>query len=124
MHPLFLPNGNSPRLGEVFRNPDLARALHLLAQQGPRAFYEGEIAAAILNTSECLGGTMNADDLASFSAEWVVPISIDYRGWTIYELPPNCQGIAALEMLNIMETFPVAEEAPTVQPSCTSASRP
>jgi len=110
---VFLPGGKAPGLGEVFRNPGLARAYRLLAEQGPRAYYEGAIAAAILSTSQALGGTMTAEDLASFSAEWVTPISIDYRGWTIYELPPNCQGIAALEMLNIMETSPAAADGPS-----------
>ena len=95
-----------PQEGDVFRNPDLARAYRLLAQQGPRVFYEGEIAASILETSRELGGLMTADDLRRFSAEWVEPISIDYRGWRICELPPNGQGMAALEMLNIMEAFP------------------
>src|SRR5205823_2327144 len=90
--------------GEVFRNPDLARALRLIADKGRDAFYKGEIAAALLQTSGHLKGTMTAEDLASFSAEWVEPISIDYRGWRVYELPPNGQGMAALEMLNLMET--------------------
>jgi gamma-glutamyltranspeptidase/glutathione hydrolase len=109
---VFLPNGKPPLEGDLFRNPDLARAYRLLASEGPRAFYEGEIAAAILNTSRPLGGTMTADDLSSFSAEWVEPISIDYRGWRIYELPPNGQGMAALQMLNIMETSPAAPDGP------------
>ena len=109
---VFLANSKPPRLAELFRNSELARAYRLLAEQGPRAFYEGEIAAAILNTSRGLAGTMTAEDLASFSAEWVAPISIHYRGWKIHELPPNCQGLAALEMLNIMETFPPAPDGP------------
>jgi gamma-glutamyltranspeptidase/glutathione hydrolase len=103
---VFLPDGKAPETGQVFKNPDLARALRAIAEQGPDAFYKGEIAAAILKTSQRLGGTMTAQDLASFSAEWVDPISIDYRGWRVYELPPNTQGMAALEMLNIMETQP------------------
>ena len=103
---VFLPGGQPPAQGDLFKNPDIARALKLLAQQGPDAFYKGEIAAAILKTSGQLGGTMTAADLAAFSAEWVEPVSIDYRGWKVYELPPNSQGIAALEMLNIMETVP------------------
>src|SRR5690242_15898928 len=90
----------------------MARALRLVAEKGPDAFYKGEIAAAILKTSERLGGTMTAQDLASYSAEWVQPISIDYRGWKVYELPPNGQGMAALEMLNIMETAPAAGAGP------------
>jgi gamma-glutamyltranspeptidase / glutathione hydrolase len=109
---IFLPNGKVPQLGAMFRNPDLAKALRLLADKGPDAFYRGEIASAILETSRKLGGTLQADDLAEFSAEWVEPISVDYRGWKIYELPPNVQGMAALEMLNIMEATPAASEGP------------
>jgi len=102
---VFLPRGNVPETGEIFRNPDVARALTLVADQGEAAFYKGEIAKAILKTSDELGGTMTTDDLASYSAEWVEPISAKYRDWTVYELPPNGDGIAALEMLNIMEQF-------------------
>jgi gamma-glutamyltranspeptidase/glutathione hydrolase len=101
---LFLPGGKAPLEGDLFRNPGMAHALRLVAERGPGALYKGEIAAAILKTSRSLGGTMTAEDLASFSAEWVQPISIDYRGWRVYEMPPNGQGMAALEMLNIMET--------------------
>jgi gamma-glutamyltranspeptidase/glutathione hydrolase len=103
---VFLPGGKAPQQGDLFRNPGMARAYRLLAEKGPDAFYKGEIAAAILKTSQHLGGAMTAEDLASFSPEWVRPISTDYRGWRIYELPPNGQGMAALEMLNIMETSP------------------
>lgn len=102
---VFLPGGKVPGTGEIFRNPDVAHALTLIADQGENAFYKGDIAKAILRTSEGFGGTMTADDLASYSAEWVDPISTTYRDWTIYELPPNGDGIAALEMLNIMEQF-------------------
>jgi gamma-glutamyltranspeptidase/glutathione hydrolase len=109
---IFLPGGKPPREGDLFRNPDMARAFGLIAAEGPRAFYQGEIAAAILKTSQSLGGTMTAEDLAGFSSEWVEPISIDYRGWRVCELPPNSQGIAALEMLNIMETSPACPDGP------------
>jgi gamma-glutamyltranspeptidase/glutathione hydrolase len=102
----FLVEGKVPRVGELFRNPGMALAFRLIAEKGRDAFYKGEIAAAILKTSERLGGTMTANDLSSFSSEWVEPISIDYRGWRVFELPPNGQGMAALEMLNIMEVFP------------------
>jgi len=103
---VFLPGGKPPLEGDIFRNPGMARAIRLVAEKGPDALYKGEIAAAILKTSRDLGGTMTAEDLAAYSAEWVQPISIDYRGWRVYELPPNGQGMAALEMLNIMETAP------------------
>src|SRR5579862_165711 len=105
---VLLPGGKPPQIGELFKNPGMARAFRLIAEQGPDAFYKGEIAASILKTSEHLGGTMTAQDLASYSSEWVEPLSIDYRGWKIYELPPNGQGMAALEMLNIMETSPAS----------------
>jgi gamma-glutamyltranspeptidase/glutathione hydrolase len=109
---VFLPSGRPPQQGEVFRNPDLARAYRMVAEQGQDAFYRGDIGNAILATSDAMGGLMNADDLASFSAEWVEPISTDYRGWRIFEIPPNGQGIAALEMLNIMEVIPAHPDGP------------
>jgi gamma-glutamyltranspeptidase/glutathione hydrolase len=109
---VFLPGGHAPGLGETFKNPDYARTLRLLADRGPDAFYRGEIAKSILATSNELGGTMTADDLAQFSPEWVDPISTDYRGWRVYELPPNGQGMAALSMLNIMEQTPAAADGP------------
>ena len=102
---VFLPGGKVPAIGDRFRNPDLARALRLVAEQGPGAFYRGEIAQAILKTSAAFGGTLQADDLAESSPEWVEPISTEYRGWKVYELPPNGQGMAALEMLNLMSQF-------------------
>jgi gamma-glutamyltranspeptidase/glutathione hydrolase len=102
---VFLPGGSAPELGAKFSNPDVAKALRLIADKGRDAFYKGEIAQAIVKTSNAFSGTMQPEDLADFSAEWVEPISIDYRGWKIYELPPNVQGMAALEMLNIMGTF-------------------
>jgi gamma-glutamyltranspeptidase/glutathione hydrolase len=105
---VLLPGGKPLQTGQLFRNPDMAHAFRLIAEHGPDAYYKGEIAAAILKTSQHLGGTMTAEDLASFSPEWVEPISIDYRGWRVYELPPNGQGVAALEMLKIMETQPAA----------------
>jgi gamma-glutamyltranspeptidase/glutathione hydrolase len=102
---VFLPGGQAPAVGASFSNPDIAKALRLIAEHGRDAFYKGEIAQAIVGTSAAFGGTMQLDDLADFSAEWVEPVVIDYRGWKIYELPPNAQGMAALEMLNIMSTF-------------------
>ncbi|HEV7136088.1 MAG TPA: gamma-glutamyltransferase [Steroidobacteraceae bacterium] len=104
----YLIDGHTPAVGEVFRNPDLARSLELVARGGRDAFYKGPIAARILALSRRLGGTMTAKDLADYSSEWVQPISTRYHGWTVYELPPNGQGIAALMMLNIMERFPLA----------------
>ena len=112
----YMPNGKSPALGEVFRNPNLAKALTLIANGGADAYYRGQIAQAILATSEAHGGTMSAADLAEFKPEWVEPISTTYRGWTVYELPPNGQGMAALEMLNIMETIPASPDGPLSVP--------
>ena len=105
----YLPAGRAPRAGEVFRNHDLAGSLRLIANHGPAGFYEGRTAGAILAISREKGGTMAADDLKAFAPEWVDPISTRYRGWTVYELPPNTQGIAALMMLNLMEAFPLGE---------------
>jgi len=109
---VYLPGGRAPRVGEVFKNPAMAKTYRILAEKGPDAFYKGEIAASILKTSQQLGGTMTAQDLASFSSEWVEPISTEYRGWKVYELPPNGQGLAVLEMLNIMETSAAAAGGP------------
>jgi gamma-glutamyltranspeptidase/glutathione hydrolase len=105
----YLLDGRAPRAGEVFRNPDLASTLRRIAEKGAAEFYEGETAQAILAISRELGGTMTAGDLKEYAPEWVEPISTTYRGWTLYELPPNTQGIAALMMLNLMETFPLGE---------------
>jgi gamma-glutamyltranspeptidase / glutathione hydrolase len=109
---VYLPNGHPPDIGEIFHNPDLAKTLRLIANSGADAYYKGEIAQAILSTSKALGGTMSAADLADFKPEWVDPISTTYRDWTVYELPPNGQGMAALEMLNIMETTPASPDGP------------
>jgi gamma-glutamyltranspeptidase/glutathione hydrolase len=105
----FLPGGRCPRVAERFRNPELAWSYRQIAAAGPDAFYRGPVAERILATSSAHDGLMHAADLAEYSPEWVEPISTDYRGWTVCELPPNGQGIAALEMLNIMERYPLAE---------------
>jgi len=109
---VFLPDGKAPIIGQVFKNPDLGKAYRLIAEKGPDAYYKGEIAQSILKTSQHLGGTMTAKDLESFQPEWVTPISIDYHGWKVYEMPPNGQGIAALEMLNFMQQFPNSPTGP------------
>ena len=105
----YLPDGRPPRAGEIFRNGGLASSLRRIAQRGATGFYEGPTADAILAIANEHGGTMTAADLREMAPEWVEPISTTYRGWTIYELPPNTQGIAALMMLNVMEQFPLAE---------------
>jgi gamma-glutamyltranspeptidase/glutathione hydrolase len=103
----FMPEGRAPREGEVFRNPDLARAYEALAQGGRDAFYRGAIAKDIVAFSRRHGGFFTEEDLAADRADWVDPISTDYRGVEIFELPPNGQGISALQLLNVMETFDV-----------------
>lgn len=105
----FLPAGRAPHTGEIFRNPDVAWSLKQVAAHGRKAFYEGPIAKRILDCSEAHGGTMTANDLAQFSSQWIEPISTTYHDCTIYELPPNGQGIGALLMLNLMENFRLAE---------------
>jgi len=105
----YLINGRAPKVGEVFRNPDLAKSLRLIAERGRDGFYKGPTAEAILQLSKETGGTFTAADLSEFQPEWVTPISTTYRGWTVSELPPNSDGIAALMMLNMMEQFPLAE---------------
>lgn len=106
---IWLVDGHTPAAGEVFRNPALAGSLRRIADKGRAGFYEGETAAAILAVSQAEGGTMSTADLSEFRAEWVEPVSIDYRGWKVTEIPPNTQGIAALSMLAIMENFPMRE---------------
>src|SRR6476659_1592842 len=106
---VFLPNGHAPKSGEIFKNPALAGTMRLIAAKGVAGFYEGKTADAILAVEKELGGTMTAADLKDYQPEWVEPISTTYRGWTVYELPPNTQGIAALMMLNIMEQFPLGD---------------
>ena len=105
----YLVDGHAPRVGEIFRNPDLAHSLGAIASGGRDAYYRGESAKSIVALSGRLGGTMTLEDLADYSSEWVEPISTAYHGWTVYEIPPNGQGIAALEMLNIMEQFSLAQ---------------
>jgi gamma-glutamyltranspeptidase / glutathione hydrolase len=109
---IFLRNGHAPKVGEMFLNPQMAAALKMIAADGGSAFYKGAIAKAILATSGRLGGKFTAADLAEFQSEWVEPVSTDYRGWKVYELPPNGQGVAALEMLNLFSLFPMADYAP------------
>ena len=107
---LYLPNDRPPKTGEVFRNPELAVSLQQIAEHGRDAYYKGDISKLILETIQRHGGVMAAQDLAEYSAEWVEPISTTYRDWTVYEMPPNGQGLAALMMLNIMETFPLGQK--------------
>jgi gamma-glutamyltranspeptidase / glutathione hydrolase len=105
----FMPNGRAPTASEFVRFPGHARTLRLLAQQGPRAYYEGEIAERIAAFLKQCGGAMTTADLRHFKADWVEPIEKDYRGYTVHEIPPNGQGIAALIALGILEQFDLGE---------------
>jgi gamma-glutamyltranspeptidase/glutathione hydrolase len=105
---VFMPGGRAPGEGEIFANPALAHTLDRLAAGGRDAFYEGEIAEQIVAFSDKVGGFFTMEDLAGHTSDWVEPISTTYRGLTVWELPPNPQGLAALQMLNILEGFDLA----------------
>lgn len=102
---VFMPQGKAPRKGEIFKNSALAATLTLIAKQGRDAFYNGAIATEIEKFLAAHGGFLNKSDLTSHSSEWVEPVSANYRGYDVWELPPNGQGIAALQILNILEEF-------------------
>ena len=99
----YLPMGNAPHPGQMFPNRDLARTLRLIAKEGVGAFYGGEVCEKIVAFSNAHGGLLSKKDFQDHTTTWVEPISTDYRGYTVYELPPNGQGVTALQMLNIME---------------------
>lgn len=101
-------DGRGPRAGEIFRNPNLARTFEMIARDGKEAFYQGEIAEAIINVLQEAGGSMALEDLASHMSTWEQPISVTYRGLRVYECPPNGQGITALIALNLLEEFDLA----------------
>ncbi|HEV2579621.1 MAG TPA: gamma-glutamyltransferase, partial [Ktedonobacteraceae bacterium] len=105
---VFLPNNRPPRPGERLRMPDLAQTYRLLAREGRDAFYRGPIGLAITAYVQQCGGVLSMDDLHRHHSDWVEPISTTYRGYEVYEFPPNSQGIAALEMLNILEGYDLA----------------
>ncbi len=105
---VFMPNGKAPAKGEIFRNPAFANTLSLIAKDGRDAFYKGEIAKTIDKYMKEHNGFLSYEDLASHTSEWVAPLSTNYRGYDVWELPPNGQGIAALQMLNILEQYDIA----------------
>ncbi len=105
---IFLPGGRAPKPGAVFRNPDLAQTLEQIARGGRNVFYGGPIGAAIVADIRKRGGFLTAADFAAHRADWVDPITTTYRGYDLYELPPNTQGFVALEMLNILEGYDIA----------------
>jgi gamma-glutamyltranspeptidase/glutathione hydrolase len=100
---------NAPQPGDLFRNPALANSLRQIAAKGRDAYYNGPMTETMVKFLNAHGGTHTLEDFRDFQPEWVEPVSTTYRGWTVYELPPNGQGIAALSMLNIMEHFPMAQ---------------
>ncbi len=104
----FMPQGRAPQVGERFAFAEAARTLRLIAQTKGEAFYRGEVAAAIAAHAKAHGGALTAADMAAYQPEWVQPISRDYRGYTLHEIPPNGQGIAALIALGILEKFDIA----------------
>jgi gamma-glutamyltranspeptidase/glutathione hydrolase len=109
---IYAPDGRAPRVGERFRNPQAARTLSLIAETGADAFYTGEIARAIAAHAEVTGGLVTTADLASHRSTWVEPISASYRGYDVWELPPNGQGIAALIALGILNGMDIASASP------------
>lgn len=102
---LFLIDGKAPRKGDVFRNPALAATLERIAERGRDEFYRGEMATAIAGFVQQHGGFLSAEDLAAHRSDWIDPVSVNYRGYDVWELPPNGQGIAALQMLNLLEPW-------------------
>ncbi|WP_306014134.1 MULTISPECIES: gamma-glutamyltransferase [unclassified Allomuricauda] len=105
----YMPKGRPPVKGEVFINKDLANTYEIIAKKGRDAFYKGSIAKTIDSYMKKHGGFLSYEDLASHTSNWVTPVSINYRGYDVWELPPNGQGTAALQMLNILEGFDIAK---------------
>jgi len=106
---IYMPGGHAPRKGEIFKNPALANTLEKIAEGGRDEFYKGTIARIITDFVQEQGGFLSYEDMARHHSEWVEPVSTDYRGYTVWELPPNGQGIAALQILNILEGFDIRE---------------
>ena len=104
----YMPSGKPPIKGEVFKNPDLAYTYERIAKEGRDAFYKGSIAKTIDSYMRKHGGFLSYDDLAEHTSNWVEPVSVNYRGYDVWELPPNGQGTAALQMLNLLEGFDIA----------------
>ncbi len=104
----YVDGKRPPRAGEWFRNPDFARTLRTIAREGPEAFYGGPIGRLVVEHVQSLGGFLTLEDLRAHRVEWVDPVSVPYKGYRLWELPPNGQGIAALEMLRILEPFDLA----------------
>src|SRR5688500_9310827 len=108
----YLINGRTPRSGEIFKNPRMAKTLKVIADQGAEVFYKGEIADKIVRCSARLGGLFTKKDFAEHRSDWVEPISADYRGFDVCEMPPATQGFVALQMLKILEGFDLQSAGP------------
>lgn len=104
---VYMPGGKAPNKGDIFKNPALANTFKLISKEGRHAFYEGSIAKEIESFLEKHGGFLKVSDLAAHTSEWVEPVSTNYRGYDVWELPPNGQGIAVLQILNILEDFDI-----------------
>jgi gamma-glutamyltranspeptidase/glutathione hydrolase len=102
---VWVKNGSMPKKGEIFKNPQLAKTLEVIASKGRSGFYEGSIARTMADFIQSQGGFLTYEDLASFHSEWTPPVSSNYRGYEVWELPPNGQGIAALQILNMLENY-------------------
>ena len=103
----FFIDDSTPLKGQVFKNPDLANTLRTIVKSGKKGFYEGEIAHRIANFVQDQGGFLSYDDLKNHKSEWIEPVSTNYRGFDVWELPPNGQGIAALQILNLLEGYDI-----------------
>ena len=103
----YFIDDSTPKKGQVFKNPDLANTLRTIVKSGKKGFYEGEIAHRIANFVQDQGGFLSYDDLKNHKSEWIEPVSINYRGFDVWELPPNGQGIAALQILNLLEGYDI-----------------
>ena len=103
----YFIDDSTPEKGQVFKNPDLANTLRTIVKNGKKGFYEGEIAQTIANFVQDQGGFLSYDDLKRHKSEWIEPVSTNYRGYDVWELPPNGQGIAALQILNLLEGYDI-----------------
>ena len=108
----YAPNGETPKFGEIFKNPGMADFFKIIARDGAEVFYQGEIAERIVNFSKANGGRFSMRDFRDHRADWIEPVTSGYRGYNVWELPPNGQGIAALQILNILENFDIQSMKP------------
>ena len=104
---VWMKDGKMPAKGEIFKNPQLAKTLEIIAEKGRDGFYEGHVAKTMADFIQSQGGFLTYEDLSSFQSEWTPPVSSNYRGYDVWELPPNGQGIAALQILNILENYDI-----------------